>query len=239
MRVETGDGWELRCGDCEIGMSTMIDNAVDAVICDPPFSSRTHSGVAYGKSNASNEVSRDGLSYSPIGDVQPYAAAMDRVSTGWVCVMCDHVLIPEWESAFNDLGRYVFAPVPIVTLGMGVRLQGDGPSSWAVYMIVSRPRGLRDGTKPGAYITTRGSRSSGCPVRGAKPLSVMEAILDDYTNPGDLVCDPFVGSGTTAVACIRMGRRFIGFERDESHFDYAIRRLRGRINIDPRQEELL
>jgi len=53
----------------------------------------------------------------------------------------------------------------------------------------------------------------------------MERLIRDYTQPGDLVCDPFSGSGTTGVACVRMGRRFIGWERDEKHFSYAARRI--------------
>ena len=42
---------------------------------------------------------------------------------------------------------------------------------------------------------------------------------------GDLVCDPFMGSGTTGVACAKQGRRFIGIEIDERYFEIACRRI--------------
>lgn len=58
-----------------------------------------------------------------------------------------------------------------------------------------------------------------------KPLALMAALVRDFTDPGDLVCDPFAGSGTTGVACRRMGRRFIGWERDPKYHAIATRRI--------------
>ena len=45
-----------------------------------------------------------------------------------------------------------------------------------------------------------------------KPLSLMRWCIENYTNPGDTILDPFMGSGTTGVAAIQTGRRFLGFE---------------------------
>ena len=42
---------------------------------------------------------------------------------------------------------------------------------------------------------------------------------------GDIACDPFMGSGTTGVACAKMGRKFIGVELEEKYFDIAVRRI--------------
>jgi site-specific DNA-methyltransferase (adenine-specific) len=53
----------------------------------------------------------------------------------------------------------------------------------------------------------------------------MRAIVRDYSEPGDLVCDPFVGSGTTAIAALSEGRRFIGSEMDAKHHAIATARL--------------
>ena len=55
----------------------------------------------------------------------------------------------------------------------------------------------------------------------------MEQLVRDFTDPDDLICDPFMGSGTTGVACIRLGRRFIGWEKDPDYFDIAVKRIRG------------
>ena len=58
-----------------------------------------------------------------------------------------------------------------------------------------------------------------------KPDSLMEALVRDFTDPGDLICDPFAGSGTTGVAAIRLGRRFIGWEKSPQYHAIAVKRL--------------
>ncbi|MGL5736613.1 MAG: DNA-methyltransferase, partial [Beijerinckiaceae bacterium] len=80
-----------------------------------------------------------------------------------------------------------------------------------------------------------------------KPVSLMAEILTDFTNEGQLIADPFMGSGTTGVAAVRMGRRFIGIEKDPRYFDLACKRIeaaqsgaRGftRQNHDERQADI-
>lgn len=58
-----------------------------------------------------------------------------------------------------------------------------------------------------------------------KPLELMRYMVRTYSNPGDIVLDPFMGSGTTAVACVLEKRNFIGFEMDEEYFNSANKRL--------------
>jgi site-specific DNA-methyltransferase (adenine-specific) len=57
-----------------------------------------------------------------------------------------------------------------------------------------------------------------------KPLKLMGKLLG-ITAPGDLVLDPFMGSGTTGVACTNLGRRFIGIEKSPAYFDIACARI--------------
>lgn len=58
-----------------------------------------------------------------------------------------------------------------------------------------------------------------------KPLPIMAWLVDVVTDEGETVIDPFMGSGTTAIACHRTGRRFIGIERDPDHFETARKRI--------------
>ena len=53
----------------------------------------------------------------------------------------------------------------------------------------------------------------------------MQSIVRDYSRPGDLVCDPFCGSGTTAIAALQEGRRFVGSEAKPEHHAIAMRRI--------------
>lgn len=55
----------------------------------------------------------------------------------------------------------------------------------------------------------------------------MEYLIKTYTNEGDTVMDNCMGSGTTGVACMNTGRRFIGIEKDDKYFEIARKRILG------------
>ena len=59
-----------------------------------------------------------------------------------------------------------------------------------------------------------------------KPLALMKWILENYTSSGDTIFDPFMGSGTTGVACVQTGRNFIGIEIDKGYFEIAEKRIK-------------
>jgi site-specific DNA-methyltransferase (adenine-specific) len=59
-----------------------------------------------------------------------------------------------------------------------------------------------------------------------KPIALMEWLIKTYTNEGDTVLDPCMGSGTTAIACINTNRNFIGFEKEKTYFDSADNRIK-------------
>jgi site-specific DNA-methyltransferase (adenine-specific) len=62
-----------------------------------------------------------------------------------------------------------------------------------------------------------------------KPVKLMCELISLFTDPGDLILDPFMGSGTTGVACIKLGNRFIGVEIDEDYFEVACGRIRATV----------
>jgi len=64
-----------------------------------------------------------------------------------------------------------------------------------------------------------------------KPVALMEYMIRTYTNDGDVVMDNTMGSGTTGVACMNTGRRFIGIERDEGYFKIAQDRINAAMPI--------
>lgn len=64
-----------------------------------------------------------------------------------------------------------------------------------------------------------------------KPVALLEWLILTYSNEGDLILDPTMGSGTTGVACVNTGRRFIGVEQDASYFATAQRRIEEAKNV--------
>ncbi len=67
----------------------------------------------------------------------------------------------------------------------------------------------------------------GHPHPTAKPVPLMETLIKIYTNEGELILDNCIGSGTTAIACKRTLRNFIGIEKEQEYFDIANERLNG------------
>lgn len=205
------------------------DVTADAVISDPPFSARTHD--SRGERNDGSAV--DGLAPEYMAwtrdDVHAYVRYWSPRCRGWMVAITDHVLAPHWEAAYRDAGRYAFAPVGIIVRGMSVRLGGDGPSSWTLYAMVARPA-TREfaawGTLDGGYTGPRSGRSSG--GRG-KPDWLLQALVRDYSRPGDLVVDPCCGWGSTLAAARALDRRSIGIDVDSGAIAEARARLAGAV----------
>ena len=61
--------------------------------------------------------------------------------------------------------------------------------------------------------------------KSQKPIKLMIELIERYTNEGDTILDPFMGSGTTGVACARLNRNFIGIEINPQYFEIAQRRI--------------
>lgn len=213
---------------CTSAQLATVVGPVDVVVTDPPYSPRVHRGMRvakrYDRSGAGG-ITDVGVSYAAWGqlEIDRFADAWCPITRRWLCVLCSHDQIPLYADAFARHRRYVFAPVPCVIPGMTVRLTGDGPSVWAITLLVSRPRGMlpRSGTLPGAYVGKRERLL----MPGAKPEWLMRDIIADYSRAGDVVCDPCAGSGTTLVAARALGRRSVGSESDPDTHAIAARRL--------------
>lgn len=63
-----------------------------------------------------------------------------------------------------------------------------------------------------------------------KPVELLRYLILTYTDPGDVVLDNCIGSGTTAIAAMREGRHFIGFELNKEYYDVAAKRIKGEQN---------
>jgi len=213
---------DLHLGDCLNVMREMDDNSVDAVVTDPPY------GIAYQSARRTDK--RD---WFPViegdGEVDlEWIAHSYRVSKNPACLFC----FCRWdvERDFMD---------------------GIGAAGWRVRSQVVWDRGIHGMGDLGrqyapchdlAWFATKGDyrfpnkrprsiyhidRLSACALLHPtqKPLALMKAILNDLTVPTSVILDPFMGSGTTGVACVQTGRNFIGIEIDPTYYAIAEKRI--------------
>jgi len=225
-------GIDLRCGAYQ---DVMQDVTCDLLCVDAPYSSKTHAAYSP-RTDVLTACARDArwaakggkrrqIDYASFDESQVDALVdfWAERTRGWFVSITDDVLAPLWSSALRRHDRYVFAPLPLVELGGRVRLTGDGPSSWTCWMVIAaRPRTFNKwGTLPGAYVVPAEKKM----VIGGKPLDAMRAIVRDYSEPGDVVCDPCAGGATTLVAAEIEHRRAIGCEMNPETYAVAMERI--------------
>lgn len=90
---------------------------------------------------------------------------------------------------------------------------------------VERTSSVNDQYYPVSIIDFSNAKKAGLVHPTQKPVALMEYLIRTYTNEGDVVLDNCMGSGSTGVACVNTGRKFIGIEMDENYFDIAKQRI--------------
>lgn len=239
MREWTAEGIRLVCGDALEVLQRLETGSVDALIADPPYSSggftrgdRTqdptakyvHSGVEIVRASFSGD-NRDGRSWCYWMALWLSEAARVVRPSGYCLLFTDWRQLPLTADAIQA-GGFVWRGVIPWDKTEGARAPHTGyfrhQCEYVVWgtLGVSTPAGW-GGPWPGIYRHSI-KRSDKHHLTG-KPTDLM-ADLVQCCRPGGLVCDPFMGSGTTGVACLQAGRRFVGVEKSPEYFETAVRR---------------
>lgn len=221
----------LHLGDCIQGMAAMEDRSVDHVIADPEYSARVHG--RFGTEDRSDGTeARGDIGFAPLTEESAlrYAAQYCRIAKRWIILCCDEVSLVIWKNAIEASGgEYVRKGTWVKTNPMP-QMTGDRPAvGTEEIMIAHAPR------ESGRMRWNGGGRSATyhVPVTqgderihpAQKPLGLLNALIRDFTDPGDLILDSHAGSGTTGLAALELGRRFVGFEKDPAHHARAMERL--------------
>lgn len=210
------DNIDIRFGPWQESLGDL--NEVECIVTDPPYSAKTHKGHG----DMAADVGRQDLSYRAWGqqEIFDFVDYWAPRTTRWFCVLTSHDLYPLWEEFLSQHGWYTFAPVPCI-YNKRPRFQGDGPASWATWLFVARRRSresMKWASLPGAYIEQKRQRPA---MVGGKPPWLMDAIIRDYSKPGDLICDPCAGMGTTLLSAAHQDRIAVGAEQDRETYEKA------------------
>jgi site-specific DNA-methyltransferase (adenine-specific) len=222
MRVEVIGDATLYLADCMEVLPTL--GKVDAVITDPPY------GIGLTKKTSDFRGSQffdngESLKASILYDDSPeVVGAMVREMMPGLLGMADRAVI------FCGPSMLFNYPKP-AAIGAVFTVNGAGRCAWGfqcVHPILfygkdpflqdgkgGRPNSIRD-EQPNREVVDHP-----CP----KPLGWMNWAVWRGSRVGEVVLDPFMGSGTTGVAALQLGRKFIGIEREEKYFDIACRRI--------------
>ena len=218
MQVYTGPGWEVREGRWEDSPLEECDH----VISDPPYDAATHKGHGCETRN------RAPVEFDPVVPAD-IAAPLVAIAQCWTILFCSDLQGSEYGHAVG--GRRTTGG-NFVRLGLWLKIgpmpqfSGDRPASWGECIAIMHAPGKMRWNGGGRPAVWRfGSDHTDRFHQTPKPLDLMLALVSDFTDPGDLVWDPFCGSGTTGVACLRLGRRFVGHEMQPHYAKVASERL--------------
>ncbi len=216
-RVEhLSDTVTLHLGDCREILPTI--SGIAGVCSDPPFGIDYRSGHRTDALWAGDHIRND-------GDVSARDAAL--VACGDVPML----IFGSWKAERPAGTRMVLTWDKGPALGMGALDLPWKPSSEEIYVIGKGFIGKRD---EGAVIYCPPVQSMAINGRqhpNQKPIPLLERLIRKL--PDGLIADPFMGSGSTGVACVRLRRPFVGIEIDPRYFDIACRRISAELQFMP------
>lgn len=208
-RVETIGRARLILGDCREVLPTLPK--VDAVVTDPPYGIGVDSAMA----------KQGGTQYGAAA-----AAKRHYEATDWD----DAIIEEDLMDAVRAAGRYSiifggnYYPLPPAKCWLiwDKEVNGQFADAEIAWSNIDKPIRLIRHMWNGMLRKGQEERH-GHPTQ--KPVGVMKWCIGHLPLPAEKILDPFMGSGTTGVAAVQMGRDFIGIEREERYFEIACRRI--------------
>lgn len=220
---------KILCGDCIEGLKELPDGCIDLVMTDPPYIIDTNKGRGGGgvgsKKKVYKELYQGTFTEGITNDVlDELVRVMRKIN---IYIWCNERQIPQYLEYFLGKGcnfnvlTWHKTDVPPFCGNMylsdteyclffrepGVRIRGNY-STLSKYHV--------------SFTNVEDKKKYGHPT--IKPLPLIQRLISNSSDEGDLVLDPFMGSGTTAVACIQSGRDYLGWELDETYHKTAERR---------------
>ena len=195
-------------GDCLELMKSMSGKCVDLILTDPPYGKKADKGT-HGFGSAKNRKYTGGWD----AEVPPKEVfdEMFRIAKNVIIFGGNyfaHMLPPSncwivWDKKGDIAFQNPFADCELIYTSF----------KKPVKKVVFKQQGFITDSKDQRYHPTQ------------KPSELVQMLIEQWTEPGDIVFDPFLGSGTTAIAAVNTGRHYIGFELNPGYFDIACKRL--------------
>lgn len=197
------------------------DAAVGLVVGDLPYDEGTHDGARTDRKRVTMALPID---FAPLPPVPSFAWSLLRASRRWVICFCAVEQIGEYERATGE--AYVRGGLWVRTNSTPQKT-GDRPGQGAEGLAIMHRKGRKRWNGGGRPAVWTGPVCSD-PTRRhptKKPLWLMQALLRDFAEPGDIILDPTCGEGTTGEACMSLGLPFIGCEIDPKYHALAVARV--------------
>lgn len=219
-------------GDCLEYLGKMQNCSVDLIVTDPPYKMTARSGYINTGGMFKKPIVKSGKVFAH-NSLRPseYAPLFYKVlKDGTHCyVMTNNLNLIEMLNSFKNAG---FKFIKSLIWNKGNKVMGHYYMGQYEYILMFRKGRARminhRGTSDILSVPNKKTKLNGKNLHDTeKPVELMRILIENSTNEGELVLDPFMGIGTTGIACVALDREFIGIELDEGYFNMA----KDRINV--------
>lgn len=216
---------ELWYGDCLEVMKNIPDGSIDLVVTDPPYktTSRGSSGGTGGI--LKEEINKRGKVFKH-NDIEfnEWLPELYRVlkDTGHAYIMSNNKNLKNMLMEIENVGFNIYKTLIWAKNSPITNMYYMDSHEYIIFCRKGKAKRINNcGTK--SVLNVDNPRNKVHPTE--KPVELMEVLVNNSSLDGEVVLDPFMGSGTTGVACKNLNRKFIGIELDENYFNIAKERI--------------
>lgn len=211
--------------DCLEGLRELPDKSIDLIVTDPPYINDTVGGGFCKTRKYISDIKplSNGFSFESI--YPELIRVMKKIN---IYIFCSQSQIKsnldffcdKHDCGFELLTWHKTNPLPACN---------NKYLSDTEYILYFRERGVKIfgnySTKKKYFITGTNSESKKFGHPTVKPLNIIQTLIFNSSSEGDIILDPFIGSGTTAVAAMKEKRKYLGFEIEPKYFQIANKRI--------------
>jgi site-specific DNA-methyltransferase (adenine-specific) len=214
--------------DCLEGMKQIPNKSIDLVITDPPYLIDTVGSGLYSQKDKQyiKELNfiKDGFSKEILDEI---CRVMKKINLYIYCSQKQIILlldyfVKEKKCNWNIITWHKTNPIPacgnkyltdtefiLFFREKGVKIYGDYETKFTYYVTPLNQKDKKIYSHP-----------------TIKPLNIIQNFIINSSREGEIILDPFMGSGTTAIACMNTNRNYIGFELDKGYYDIILERIK-------------
>jgi len=230
-------------GDCIEVMRNIPDETIDLVLTDPPYNiSQKNKIYRVYRSGKRADISFDFGEWDYSFEIEPFLIETKRVlkQFGQWLIFSSEYLYGKYREWFQQNGHFKQTIIweitnPLPQFRKCSYRQSTNLILWAYKKKHSKKYSHFNFLKQEEmknimrYPICSGNERTEHPTQ--KPLKLIERLIEIHSRENDVVLDPFLGSGTTVVACIRLNRQYIGIEKNEKYFKIAEERVKRELEV--------
>lgn len=224
--------YKLYNNDCIKLMKKMKSESIDLIVTDPPYKTTKRGGTGNSGGMCKKKEFSNGNGGFKHNDIKPkqYMSEFYRVlKEGSHCyIMTNHVNLQEMLNVATESG---FHFIKCLIWDKGNKIMGQCYMSQFEYILFLRKGKHKKinncGTSDILSVPNKKTKDeNGKNLHNVeKPVQLMKILIENSSNEKDIILDPFMGIGSTGIACVELNRNFVGIEIDEHYFNIAVDRI--------------